>query len=69
MLGTDAVLNLIRENKGHQLNSTIQTGTKLGMTLLDNSLATLVRSGTIKLEAALEKVHNRAEFMAEVQRM
>ncbi|MCL2203027.1 MAG: type IV pilus twitching motility protein PilT [Defluviitaleaceae bacterium] len=69
MLGTDAVLNLIRENKGHQLNSTIQTGTKQGMVLLDNYLASLVRNGTIKLDAALEKVHNRAEFMSEVQRV
>ncbi|MCL2499931.1 MAG: type IV pilus twitching motility protein PilT [Defluviitaleaceae bacterium] len=69
MLGNDAVLNLIRENKCHQLNSTIQTGTKQGMVLLDNSLAQLVRSGTIKIEAALEKVHNRVEFMSEVQRV
>ncbi|MCL2188745.1 MAG: type IV pilus twitching motility protein PilT [Defluviitaleaceae bacterium] len=69
MLGTDAVCNLIRENKCHQLNSTIQTAQKQGMVLLDNYLAHLVRSGTIKLEAALEKVHNRAEFMAEVQRV
>jgi len=69
MLGTDAILNLIRENKGHQLNSTIQTSTKQGMMLLDNALATLVRNNTIKLDAALEKVHNRTEFMAEVQRV
>jgi twitching motility protein PilT len=69
MLGTDAVLNLIRENKCHQLNSTIQTSTKQGMTLLDNYLAQLVRNGTIKIEAALEKVHNRVEFMSEVGRM
>jgi len=69
MLGSDAVLNLIRENKCHQLNSTIQTNSKSGMVLLDNYLAELVRKGTIKLNDALEKVHNRPEFMAEVQRV
>jgi twitching motility protein PilT len=69
MLGTDAVLNLIRENKCHQLNSTIQTGTKQGMVLLDSYLAQLVRSGTIKMQDALEKVNNRPEFMAEVGRV
>ncbi len=63
MLGVDSVLNLIRENKAHQLNSTIQTGAKQGMILLDNYLANLVKQGVITIEAALEKVNNKAEFM------
>ena len=69
MIGTDAVLNLIRENKAHQLNSTIQTGAKQGMVLLDTYLADLVRKGVIKMESALEKVNNRVEFMSSVGRM
>jgi len=69
MLGSDAVLTLIRENKGHQLNSTIQTSQKQGMILLDSYLSNLVRSGAIKMEDALEKVNNRPEFMSEVSRM
>jgi len=68
MLGTDAVLNLIRENKAHQLNSTIQTSAKLGMVLLDSYLANLVRRGAVRMEDALEKVNNKAEFMSEVNR-
>ena len=69
MLGSDAVLTLIRENKGHQLNSIIQTNQKQGMILLDSYLANLVRDGTIRIEDALEKVNNRPEFMSEVQRL
>jgi len=63
MLGTDAVLNLIRENKCHQLNSTIQTGARQGMVLLDMYLADLVRKGVVTKEAAMEKVNNKNEFM------
>ncbi|MCL2617606.1 MAG: type IV pilus twitching motility protein PilT [Defluviitaleaceae bacterium] len=69
MTGTDAVLNLIRENKCHQLNSTIQTGSKAGMVLLDSYLAKLVRSGTIKMNDALEKVNDRQAFLAEAGRV
>jgi twitching motility protein PilT len=69
MLGTDAVLNLIRENKGHQLNSTIQTNQKNGMVLLDSYLANLVRNGTVKMQDALEKVNNKEEFMNEATRL
>jgi twitching motility protein PilT len=64
MIGTDAVCNLIRENKCHQLNSTIQTGQQKGMVLLDTYLARLVSQGVITKEAALEKVNNKAEFAA-----
>lgn len=62
MLGTDAVLNMIRENKCHQLNSTIQTGMRQGMVLLDASLAQLVAQGIVTKEAAMEKANNKAEF-------
>jgi len=68
MLGTDAVLSLIRENKGHQLNSTIQTGARQGMVLLDSYLASLVRSGVITLEAAMERANNKAALASELGR-
>lgn len=67
MLGTDAVLNLIRENKCHQLNSTIQTSAKLGMMTLDSSLATLVKQGIVSLDEALERAQNKEEFMTSVR--
>ena len=69
MIGTDAVSTQIREGKGHQLNSTIQTGTRQGMILLDDYLAQLVRSGTITKDAAMEKATNKTELMTAITRM
>jgi len=68
MVGTDAVSTMIREGKGHQLNSVIQTGVRQGMVLLDDYLLNLVRSGAITQSAAMEKVANRTEFMAALGR-
>ncbi len=67
MTGTEAVLNLIRENQCHQLNSTIQTSGRLGMVTLDTSLANLVKSNTVSLDSALERTRNRADFLAAVR--
>jgi len=52
---TSAIANLIRENKTFRINSAIQTGTKYGMCLLDDSLFNLWRSGTVSKEEALIK--------------
>jgi twitching motility protein PilT len=69
MLGTDAILNLIRETKGHQINSAIQMGAKQGMVLLDTYLADLVRNGTVSIEQAKEKANDKTEFMGAVSRI
>lgn len=69
MIGTDAVSTQIREGKGHQLNSTIQTSSRLGMVLLDDYLATMVRAGTITGEAALEKASNKTELSKAIGRV
>lgn len=55
LLGTEAVLALIRENKAHQINSALQTGVKDGMSSLEFSLGMLVREGKITLEEAMSK--------------
>ncbi|WMJ22104.1 type IV pilus twitching motility protein PilT [Paludicola sp. MB14-C6] len=52
---TDAVASLIRENKGHQVDSAIQTGAKEGMQSLDVELAKLVNEGVIDITDAIEK--------------
>lgn len=62
MLNTDAVSNLIREGKCYQLNSVIQSGAALGMHTMDNSLATLVRSGQIDRMTAETCCVNPGEF-------
>lgn len=62
LVGIPAVRNLIRESKTYQLGSLLQTGTKQGMMTLDQSLAALVRSGTVNEEEALAKSQNPNEF-------
>ncbi|HLF55949.1 MAG TPA: type IV pilus twitching motility protein PilT [Thermoanaerobaculia bacterium] len=53
LVGSRAVANLIREQKTFQLRSILQTGAAQGMSLLDASLAQLVRDKTITREEAL----------------
>jgi len=53
LVATPAVRSLIRQNKSFQITSTMQTGRRQGMQLLDDALAELVRSGQITLEIAL----------------
>ncbi|MEG0277214.1 MAG: type IV pilus twitching motility protein PilT [Coprobacillus sp.] len=52
MLANSAIKNLIRENKGHQINSVIQTGGATGMQSLNMSLAQLYRTNRISKENA-----------------
>jgi twitching motility protein PilT len=69
MIGTDAVCTMIREGKGHQLNSVIQTSTRSGMVLLDDYLANLVRSGVISRDHAIEKATNKTELLSSISRL
>ena len=55
MVVTPAISNLIRENKTYRIDSSIQTGKKLGMQLLDEHLWFLYDSGKINLEEMLDK--------------
>jgi len=55
MVVTPAIANLIRENKTYRIDSSIQTGKKLGMQLLDEHLWKLYDSGRISLEEMLDK--------------
>ncbi|MHC4387302.1 MAG: type IV pilus twitching motility protein PilT [Planctomycetota bacterium] len=55
MVVTPAIANLIRENKTYRIDSSIQTGRKLGMQLLDEHLWQLYDRGKITLEEMLDK--------------
>ncbi len=55
MVVTPAIANLIRENKTYRIDSSIQTGKKLGMQLLDEHLWQLYDTGRISLEEMLDK--------------
>lgn len=52
LINNPAVSNLIRENRIHELNSVIETGSELGMIDLNRTLADLVKTGQITVENA-----------------
>ncbi len=55
MVVTPAIANLIRENKSYRIDSSIQTGRKLGMQLLDDHLWQFYESGKVSLTEMLDK--------------
>ena len=71
MVVTDAIQNLIRENKVYRIDSSIQTGRKHGMFLLDDSLFKHWKDGLIDKEEALlrsKKPQTLSEKMAAYER-
>ncbi len=62
LVATNAIRNLIRENKSYQINSMIQTGMKQKMITLDQSIANLVARGLVKLEDARARAKDIHEF-------
>jgi twitching motility protein PilT len=55
MVVTPAIANLIREGKAAQIYSAIQTGMKMGMQTMEQSLANYVKAGVISFEVATSK--------------
>jgi twitching motility protein PilT len=60
MFAVPAIANLIREQKIFQIPSIMQTGRKLGMTLMNDSLLRLAKEGVVSAEEALAKSYDRA---------
>ncbi len=58
MINNDAVGNLIREKRTHELQTVIETGTSEGMIDMNRSLAELVRAGEITIETAYSRSWN-----------
>ena len=69
MIPTPAIRNLIREDKVHQIYSSMQTGQdKYGMQTQNQSLATLFQKKLITLESAMEKSSNKEELQEMMNR-
>jgi twitching motility protein PilT len=62
MLCNSAVRALVREGKVHQVYSQIQTGGRMGMRTMAQSLAELVRSGRVRLEDAERSMTDPTEL-------
>ena len=63
---TPAIGNLIRENKTFRINSAIQTGTKLGMQLLDDHLFRLWKEKKVAEEEVLYKAQQPDDLIARI---
>ncbi|MDP6761563.1 MAG: type IV pilus twitching motility protein PilT [Planctomycetota bacterium] len=63
MLATPGIRALIRDGKSHQLYSQIQTGGRLGMTTMAQSLAAKVREGAVDLIDAEMALSDSSELM------
>jgi twitching motility protein PilT len=55
LIATAAVKNIIREGKTHQLVSSMQTGAKYGMVMMDNYLVDLYQKGLIEYEETIKR--------------
>jgi twitching motility protein PilT len=59
---TPAISNLIREGKTYRIDSSIQTGKRLGMQLLDEHLWLLYENGKITYEVMMEKAREPGQL-------
>lgn len=62
LFGSPALSNIIREGKTQQIVSIIQGGKSEGMQSLDNALLDLIQKGTISVEEAHRKAHDKKTF-------
>ena len=64
LMVTSAVSNLIRSGKTQQIASVMQTGKNLGMSVLNDELATLVKGGQVEFAEAYAKAVDKRELAA-----
>jgi twitching motility protein PilT len=62
-----AIANLIRESKVFQIPSIMQTGRKMGMALMNDSLFKLVKDGVVAPEEALAKANDKPGLLVAFQ--
>lgn len=67
LTATQALRNLIREGKSHQILSVIQTGARNGMQSMDIALKNLYNTGKISYDEALMRASNPDAFAKLVQ--
>ncbi|MBU1259595.1 MAG: type IV pilus twitching motility protein PilT [Planctomycetes bacterium] len=68
MVVTPAIANLIRENKTYRIDSSIQTGRKLGMQLLDDHLWDLYDDDKIALSEMLDKARQPSALLEKAEK-
>ncbi|MFM8289205.1 MAG: type IV pilus twitching motility protein PilT [Planctomycetaceae bacterium] len=63
---TSAIANLIRENKTYRIPSSIQTGRKYGMQLMDDALFNLWKNGTCEEKEVIVRSVNPGELRMKI---
>ncbi|HCP15492.1 MAG TPA: type IV pili twitching motility protein PilT [Peptococcaceae bacterium] len=66
LLATPAVRNLIREEKHHQIDSAIQTSTKLGMQSMDQALIGLYKRSVITRDTLMSYAFDMDEIRRQI---
>jgi twitching motility protein PilT len=67
LIGSTQMGNLIRDSKTFQIPSMMQTGKKLGMQLMDESLLGLCQSGQISGEDAIANAANPDKLKTQIK--
>ncbi len=67
MVVTNAISNLIRENKVFRIPSSIQTGKKYGMQLMDDHMFKLFTEDKISREDAIDRSQNPGDMMDKIE--
>lgn len=62
MICNPAIRSLVRENKAHQIYSIIQTGGRIGMKTMNQSLADLYKANIVSYDEALSVAPDPGEF-------
>ena len=62
LTGSDAILNLVREGKTHQIPAMMQSSAASGMHTLNMDLSRLMQQGYITREDAMRFTNNKAEL-------
>ena len=67
MVVTSAICNLIRENKVYRIPSSIQTGKKFGMQLMDEHLFKLYAEGKIAVQDAIDNSQHPGQMQDKIE--
>ena len=62
LIATPSIRNMIRDERVHQIYSSIQTSRKIGMNTMNQSLVDLYRSGRVTYEEAMSRSSDVEEF-------
>jgi len=67
LLNSEAVANLIREDRMFQIPGVVESSASRGMRLMDQDLIRLVAEGLVEPTEALDRAHDKLDFSTRVE--